>query len=115
MEAIVATLTEQRDLKIEIVGTLSLTAAEDLKEQFDELARRGLASVEVDCARAEIITSVGLSALAVVWERAGEAGAPIRFTNVSKDLLKLFEVTGLRQIFVPDSRTPGAPRPGGRR
>ena len=113
MEMVLATLTEQRDLKLEVVGSLSLASAADLREQFDELARRGLASVEIDCARAEVITSVGLSALASVWERAQGAGVPVRFSNVSPDLLKLFGITGLREIFFPATiRRPGAPRPG---
>lgn len=104
MELILSTLTEQRHLKIEIVGTLNLTGADQLKVQFAQLAARGLVTVEIDLARTEVITSVGLSALAVVWERAAESKVPVRFTNVSKDLVRLFEVTGLRQVFLPDEK-----------
>lgn len=102
MELILATLTEQRHLRIEVVGSLSLIAADQLKVQFTHLAQKGLLSVEIDLARTEVIQSVGLSALAVVWERASEAKVPIRFSNVSKDIVRLFEVTGLRSIFLPD-------------
>lgn len=111
-----ATLTEDRSLRLDVIGTLSLTGAEHLKVQFEQLARRGLASVEIDLARTEVITSVGLSALAMVWERASSANVPVRFSNVSKDLVRLFEVTGLREIFLPgEARIPGEQRPGAHR
>lgn len=98
---VLATLTEERRLKLEVIGTLSLTGAEQLKVQFEQLACKGLSAAEIDLARAEVITSVGLSALATVWERAGGCNVPVRFTNVSKDLVRLFEITGLREIFLP--------------
>ena len=113
MEMVLAHLGEDRQLRLEVIGSLSLVPAEQLKTQFEQLARRGLAGVVIDLARADVITSVGLSSLAVVWERATDARVPIRFTNVSKDLVRLFEVCGLREIFLPESiRRPGAPTPG---
>ena len=102
MEMILSTLTEDRHLKIEVIGSLSLTGAEHLKLQFAHLAPRYLAAIEIDLTRTDVITSVGLSALAVVWERASNDKVPVRFSNVSTDLIRLFEVTGLRSIFMRD-------------
>jgi anti-anti-sigma regulatory factor len=101
MDLVLATLTEPGELTLEIHGTLALAGAEQLKAQFPHLATRGLTSIEVDLSRAECITSVGLSALAIVWERAQSLAIPVTFTHVPPDILKLFEVAGLRERFVP--------------
>lgn len=103
VDVVLATRREAGDLTLEVVGTLGLSPAEQLKAHYDHLARRGVTSIEVNLARTECITSVGLSALAGIWEKARDAGIPFRFTHVSRDILKLFEVAGLREYFVPDA------------
>lgn len=99
MDLVLATLTETGELTLEIHGTLALAGAEHLKTRFRELAARGVTRVEIDLARAECITSVGLSALAIVWDQARDVGAPVSFANVPPQILRLFEVAGLRDVF----------------
>src|ERR1043166_1616448 len=102
MDAVLAIITEDRAVTLEIVGTLDLAGARQLKQQFETTARRGLTSVTVDLGRTECLTSVGISALAVIWELCQQLGTPVRFQNVSRDIQRLFEVAGVKNRFLPE-------------
>jgi anti-anti-sigma factor len=106
MEMVLATLHEDRTLVLEIIGTLGLAGASELKTQFTLLAERGLRSVDVNLARTDVVTSVGISALAHVWESSSRQGLPIRFHNVSKSIQRLFEIVGVKEMFLDEQKTP---------
>jgi anti-anti-sigma factor len=99
-DTVLATITETRDVKLEIVGSLSLATATELRVWFESLATRGLASLTVDLSRTDVVMSVGISTLAIVWERATSQGVPVRFVGVSEQNMRLFEIAGVKQIFM---------------
>ncbi|MBI4864598.1 MAG: STAS domain-containing protein [Candidatus Riflebacteria bacterium] len=99
-DLVFATIRDDGSVTIEVIGTLGLACALELRHQFERLADRGLGSVEVDFRQAECVTSVGISTLAQMWERSTSASVPIRFVNVSANLRRLFQVSGVLEIFL---------------
>lgn len=68
----------------------------DLKMLFDHKE----ANMFFDCAELEYIDSTALGALVGVMKKVKSAGCEMHLTNVKPNLMKLFRITHLDQVFI---------------
>ncbi len=80
-------------------GELDLATAPRLREEFIALADRGVCAVTVDMADLDFIDSTGLNVLVAAVKRLRELGGDMALRSPSPRTLKVFEITGLTQVF----------------
>jgi anti-sigma B factor antagonist len=104
---------------VTVVGELDARTAPRLREALIAAVQRG--PVTVDVGDAAFMDSTGLGVVVGGHKRAGKAGVGFTVLNPSRQMTKVFEVTGLRRVLevrhsvdAPTSRPPsGAARSAG--
>ena len=81
-------------------GEIDVAAAPDLREQLVSLIADGAHRVVVDLEEVDFIDSTGLGVLVGAVRRARGADGDVRLVCTNSRLLKVFEVTGLDEVFV---------------
>lgn len=84
---------------VTLKGELDNYTAVRLREGFALLADLGGRHVVVDLAGVRFIDSSGLSALVTSLRHVRDEGGLVSLRSMTRQLLKLFEITGLTKLF----------------
>lgn len=80
-------------------GEIDVAAAPGLRERLGELIDGGTTQLVVDLERVDFIDSTGLGVLVGAVRRARSAEGDLRLVCTNTRLLKVFDVTGLGEVF----------------
>ena len=84
---------------LEVGGTVDYDTAPQLREALLGIIDSGRRQVVVDLAGVEFMDSTGLGVLVLALKRLRDAQGQLRLTGAQVRPMKLFETTGLVQIF----------------
>ena len=89
---------------IELGGEVDLYTAPEFKERMVQVIEQGKKQVVVDLSKATFIDSTTLGVLVGGVKRLRPAGGSLAIVCADQNICKIFEITGLDQIFqiVPD-------------
>jgi anti-sigma B factor antagonist len=88
---------------VALVGELDLHTADELTTAVSVLLEQKVTRVEVDAGGLSFADSAGLRAVLMARAAAEEAGATFGVTDVSGNIERLIEITGLSDLLVDDS------------
>ncbi len=80
-------------------GEIDVAAAPVLREQLVKLINDGTTKMVIDIENVDFIDSTGLGVLVGAIRRARSAGGDVRLVCTNSRLLKVFDVTGLDEVF----------------
>lgn len=80
-------------------GEIDVATAPALRDRLAELHDRGATRVVVDLEDVAFVDSTGLGVLVGGLRRAREAGGDLRLVCTNHRVLKVFEATGLHEVF----------------
>ncbi len=80
-------------------GDLDLNSVNSFKSRMDEAIGEHRADVSIDCAQLRYIDSTGLGVLVSILKKVKEYGGTIHITKLKPYLHKIFDVTGLTNVF----------------
>ena len=92
-------------------GEIDVAAAPDLREQLVDLIEAGHDQLVVDLEGVDFIDSTGLGVLVGAVRRARAADGDVRLVCTNSRLLKVFDVTGLDEVFTIAETVDGAMSP----
>lgn len=87
------------DAVLRLTGELDMATAPQLRRELLGLIERGVRSVTVDLAKLDFIDSSGLNVLVSGLKQFREHGGELTVRSPSPSAKKVFEITGLTQIF----------------
>lgn len=82
-----------------LTGELDVTTAGQLYEELAQLTREGMIHVTLDLRALEFIDSTGISALIAEHKRTAAAGGELILLTPHRNVRRVFEVSGLMDIF----------------
>lgn len=94
-------------------GEIDVAAAPGLREQLVALIEAGRTRLVVDLEDVDFIDSTGLGVLVGALRRARGAEGDLRLVCTNSRLLKVFDVTGLDEVFSIAESVDDAIAPGG--
>jgi len=80
-------------------GELDVATAPKLRERLTELIDGGATQLVVDLEDVDFVDSTGLGVLVGGLRRAREGGGEVRLVCTNHRILKVFEATGLHEVF----------------
>jgi anti-sigma B factor antagonist len=83
---------------VSVTGELDVATAPDLRSHLEEAVDRGGLTI-ADLLGITFIDSTALGALVGSLKRAQAAGGDLRIVAVESRILKIFEITGLTDVF----------------
>ena len=95
----VTTSTADGVATVMLEGELDIATAPLLDATLADVERNGTGTVLLDLARVQFIDSTGLRSLLSARQRAETAGRKLRLANLTVDVERVFDVTGVRRIF----------------
>ena len=95
----VTTSTADGVATVMLEGELDIATAPLLDATLADVERNGTGTVLLDLARVQFIDSTGLRSLLSARQRAEAAGRKLRLANLTVDVERVFDVTGVRRIF----------------
>ena len=84
---------------IEVSGEVDVFSARPLKVALTRELDQGNYSVIVDLSRVAYMDSTGLGVLVAAFKRAHEHHGTIALVGLNRQLLKIFDMTGLNRVF----------------
>ena len=84
---------------VAVAGEVDVATAPRLRDRLDAAIDRGPPLLVVDLSSVTFIDSMGLGVLIGAAKRVEEAGVTLRVVIAEPRILKLFEITGLLEIF----------------
>jgi anti-sigma B factor antagonist len=82
-----------------IASDIDMGTAAELRPLLSaELREHGMTLV-LDLEAVQFIDSTGLGMLVSLLKEARQAGGTVRLTNLSREVMRLFQITGLEQVF----------------
>jgi len=91
--------------RIEAQGEIDVATAPELRDALYRLIDRGEKDICVDMKGVTFIDSSGLGALVASLKRARQGDADITITNLAGASRKVFEITGLLEVFGIEDQT----------
>jgi anti-sigma B factor antagonist len=105
---------DRRPPPFELRGELDLATAAEVRRQLERYGATTTGEVVVDCQSLEFIDSTGLSALIKVQAELDETGREVVLLNLSRGTGRVFEISGVDQLFriewEPSEDEPDVPR-----
>jgi anti-sigma B factor antagonist len=95
----VRTTTGDGVATVELEGELDIASAPVLDATLADVERGGESTLTLDLARVRFMDSTGLRALLSARRRAESAGRRLLLANLSPDVERVMDVTGVRTIF----------------
>lgn len=95
----IVTSVEGARVLVVLGGEIDAYTTERLHEGFQGLGDVAGQHVVVDLHGVGFVDSAGLAALASSLRRLGDEGAAVSLRSVTRQLAKLFEITGLNRLF----------------
>ena len=89
---------------VDLIGELDINSALDFQHYvLQELEMiENPKYIELNFADVPYVDSSGLSALLTVWKEAEDKGVSLPLSNVSVDVVKLFEIVGMDELTILD-------------
>ncbi|CAD2072151.1 anti-sigma-B factor antagonist [Phocicoccus schoeneichii] len=84
--------------EVSIAGELDIYTAPELKKVFEPVAADGTSSLHVDLKELSYMDSTGLGLFVGTLKDLNRNDKELRVTNVQPRIMKLFEITGLRDL-----------------
>ncbi|MEV0676485.1 STAS domain-containing protein [Actinosynnema sp. NPDC050436] len=84
---------------LRVAGELDLDTTPQLLEVLDSVHLGADAGLVVDLTRLSYCDSTGITALITAHQRAEAAGASFALSGVTPDLMRVFHIVGLDQLF----------------
>jgi len=84
---------------VSVSGEIDVATAPGLREQLQGLVAAGHATVVVDLLGVTFLDSTALGVLVGALKRCREAGGDLRLVIAEPRILKVFEITGLTDVF----------------
>ena len=84
---------------VAVAGEVDVATAPRLRDRLDAAIDHGPPLLVVDLSSVTFIDSMGLGVLIGAAKRVDEAGVTLRVVIAEPRILKLFEITGLLEIF----------------
>lgn len=84
---------------VDVAGEVDVFSAPELAEQLTQLFDAGRRTVVVDLTSVTFLDSTGLGTLVAARNRAEEAGGQLPIIGSGEQVLKLFRITGLDEVF----------------
>lgn len=84
---------------VSLDGDLDLNSVNSFKNALDEAIGEHKADVSIDCGELRYIDSTGLGVLVSILKKVKEYGGTMRITKLKPYLFKIFDVTGLTNVF----------------
>ena len=100
MELIVEVRAETGHTVLAVTGEVDIYTADTLRDRLAEVVASGERRLIVDLGGVEFLDSAGLAALVGGQNTVREAGGSLALACPRANLLKLFAITGLDQVFV---------------
>ncbi|MGE0878606.1 MAG: STAS domain-containing protein [Acidimicrobiia bacterium] len=88
--------------ELTVSGELDHYSAPALLEAVEGLRERNVAHTVIDMAGVSFVDSAGLRALLLARGRGADGASAVRFVNVSRNVQRLFDMTGLRTVLLGD-------------
>jgi anti-sigma B factor antagonist len=88
------------DVNLELVGEFDMSAVESFRSCAEGALDCNGGAIVVDLADVTFIDSTGISALLEMRRRLDAEGRELRVENVSSPAARIFELTGLTDVFV---------------
>jgi anti-sigma B factor antagonist len=95
---------------VRVSGEVDIQSSPMLEETLLSVVDEGLISVMVDLEAVSFLDSTGLSVLIGALKRCQRAGGELRIRAPQANVLRVFEITGLTELFRLDGGSTG---PGG--
>ena len=84
---------------VSVVGELDVATAPELRTRLDDAIDRGPAVVVADLLGVTFLDSTALGVLIGALKRSQAAGGELRIVAAEPRILKIFEITGLTELF----------------
>lgn len=81
------------------VGEIDVAGAPNLRDRLTELIAGGSSQIIVDLEAVDFIDSTGLGVLVGALRRARTADGDVRMVCTNSRILKVFDITGLDEVF----------------
>jgi anti-sigma B factor antagonist len=93
-------LNENKDLlKVGVDGDIDVNSVRQLKKSLEENIEEYKPNIVIDCEKLNYIDSTGLGVLVSALKKVQKYDGTIKITALKPYLSKIFEVTGLTQLF----------------
>ncbi|MEF9989385.1 MAG: STAS domain-containing protein [Christensenellaceae bacterium] len=89
----------ENKIRVKLEGDLDLNTVSAFKRCMDEKIDETPANVEIDCCDLRYIDSTGIGVLVSVLKKVREYDGNIKLKELKPYLFKIFDVTGLTNIF----------------
>ena len=86
------------ELTVHLNGEVDVNTAPELSAYLDK-ELPGVQALTLDFAECDYVSSAGLRVLLATFKRMRAADGSTSFTNVGKDLMDVFQITGLARVF----------------
>lgn len=86
-------------LEVNVDGDIDVNSVRELRKSLEENIERNTPNILMDCANLNYIDSTGLGVLVSSLKKVQKYGGAIKLINLKPYLNKIFEVTGLTQLF----------------
>ncbi len=90
---------EESTATVRATGDIDVATAPEFRDALYRLIDGGEPTITVDMGAVSFIDSSGLGALVAAQKRARKQGATITVANLTSSARKLFEITGLLDVF----------------
>ncbi|MGW6864814.1 STAS domain-containing protein [Streptomyces sp. NPDC054901] len=97
-----------RTVVVQVAGEMDLDHARHLRAELEAALGRAREEVVVDLSGLAFCDSSGLNALLAARLQAEELGRVLRLAGPSRQMLRLLEMTGARELFRIDAQPPAA-------
>ena len=84
---------------VKLQGRLDTMAAVVVTPDFQNLSQYADKHLVLDCGELEYISSSGLRLLLALRKEVAAKGGKLKISNLSKDILQIFNITGLINLF----------------
>src|SRR5690242_18260828 len=102
-ELVIGTERDGGHAVLSIQGELDAYTAPGLEAHIASLLGEGVSDLALDLSQTGFLDSSGLRALLTVHRRLESAGGELTLRNASEPVVRLLEITGLREHFGVDS------------
>ncbi|AKL85603.1 anti-sigma factor antagonist RsbV [Bacillus atrophaeus] len=94
------------DIQVQIAGEIDVYSAPSLREKLVPLAEQG-ADIHICLKDVSYMDSTGLGVFVGVFKTVKKEGGSLKLENLSERLIRLFEITGLKDIIDISAKSEG--------
>ncbi len=85
--------------EVKLIGDVDIDTSQDLQESFYSILGENNKSIFINAEEVDYIDSTGLGMFIKILKKLKEEDNEITFVNPKKNVMKLFNITGLDKVF----------------